>query len=1053
MLIAVLLLLAGPAAAQPQARSWIPEEKALPPALTDSDPQTYEMFCQGSHSDPMDVGLSWDAPRALGEFVIEYATLGGRVYEPAVAGQTLQYGTGNDWRSMPAEIEIDYRARGEFAAIQASGTSRWRYRFAPVETSRVRLLLTQPRNEESWHRCYGVRGVRAGAATGVFGGPGLRVLGSAPRMHAWLEPGANLAVPDAGARIEPGKAAELRWPRRVLVSRIASDPPLDGLRIAWWDGVGWRDVEPLPSSEKGVACFLPVSTERVRVTTAQGVIQGLRAHLDSAAARYFREAQRARTDILGARFRNQPRPDLAAMRALLLPLDFAKTAIGRPADLRETMVTWNGTFLMTEIDPPAPNKPVLDRWFSFAAGEEKIPFGDAWTATSTRYLDGYVPATVTTYSHEGFRFEERLWVTAPGEQLYGTAADVRVTNESSVAAKTVLTLAMGRRPYKPKSPHPLSYSPELTGYALEVDKQSVRSAAGDIILYADTPGEWGGTARENHLSYSVELGPKDTKTLHFFAPSVEVPVRSSERLRGFDWAASLQQFRAYWDGKLSEGMRLELPEPELNAIYKNLLAQSLIITLDGDSVVQYGAYSYESYFGLEEGWPAVALAQFGHRPEAQKILSIMLSPKLMDKQNYHHQYRNGLEAFYAVTIYRLTRDRTWLESIAPDLEAAAEWTIRTINANKDPKYGGLLSRHAYGGDIHTPAYSLYSNATCWRGLNDTALAFRSLGRDELAERYQQEADRYRKRLWKLADQLADQKSRPVFLPMSFEVGSGAEYREREPSYAMLGIDVPASNTWVYLGNYWNLFAPCFLELKLFENNDPRSRWVSDYMDARGGVLTGLARFTVGLDQIYGKGYYENLLEHGKREEFLTSLYGILAHGMSENLYSFPEVAGVWPLRTEHAAWWREYQRNLWDWGFQGWLNCEGEPLSAGPGMALQILRMALVRETIESSPQDGLRLLDGAPRHWFEPGKRVRVADAATFFGKVSLETEAFEDSITAQVTLPAEGRAREVILRLPHPARKPLREVTLNGQSWREFSGEEIRLPRGGAINITANY
>jgi len=289
--------------------------------------------------------------------------------------------------------------------------------------------------------------------------------------------------------------------------------------------------------------------------------------------------------------------------------------------------------------------------------------------------------------------------------------------------------------------------------------------------------------------------------------------------------------------------------------------------------------------------------------------------------------------------------------------------------------------------------------------------------------------------------------------MSFEVGSGAEYREREPSYAMLGIDVPASNTWVYLGNYWNLFAPCFLELKLFENNDPRSRWVSDYMDARGGVLTGLARFTVGLDQIYGKGYYENLLEHGKREEFLTSLYGILAHGMSENLYSFPEVAGVWPLRTEHAAWWREYQRNLWDWGFQGWLNCEGEPLSAGPGMALQILRMALVRETIESSPQDGLRLLDGAPRHWFEPGKRVRVADAATFFGKVSLETEAFEDSITAQVTLPAEGRAREVILRLPHPARKPLREVTLNGQSWREFSGEEIRLPRGGAINITANY
>lgn len=504
---------------------------------------------------------------------------------------------------------------------------------------------------------------------------------------------------------------------------------------------------------------------------------------------------------------------------------------------------------------------------------------------------------------------------------------------------------------------------------------------------------------------------------------------------------------------MGEGLEVEIPEPELNAIYKNLLAQSLIITLDGDSVVQYGAYSYESYVGLEEGWPAVALAQFGYPSEAQQILSIMLSPVHMDKKNYHHQYRNGLAPFYAVTIYRLTGDRKWLESLAKDLEAAAEWTIRTIHENQDPKYGGVLLRHAYGGDIRTPAYSLYSNATCWRGLNDTALAFRILGRTEQAERYQREADRYRKRLWELADRLADASGRPVFLPMSFEVGSEAEYREKEPAYAMLGIDVPASNTWVYLGNYWNLFAPCFLELKLFEASDLRSRWVPDYMAARGGILAGLVRFTIGLDQIYGKGFYESLFEHGRRDEFLTSLYGIFAHGMSANLYSFPEVAGVWPLRTDNAAMWSEHRRNLWDWGFQGWVHSEGEPLSAGPGMALQMLRMALVRETTESTPQDGLRLLDGAPRHWFEPGARIRLAGARTFFGKVSLETEAFADRVVVRVSLPAEAPPREVILRLPHPEGKPLREVTLNGQSWRDFAGGEVRLPRSGRVEIAAAY
>jgi len=1052
-MLSLSFLVLALAAAQPQAHSWTPEAKALPPALTDSDPNTYEVFCQGAASDPLDIGLSWEAPQRLGEFIVDYATLGGRVYEPAVAGQSLEYWAGGAWRRLESEIEIDYTRRGELAPIQGFGTARWRYRFAPVETGRIRLLLTQPANEETWQRCYAVREMRAGAATGAFAGADVRIVGTAPHMPAWLEPGANLAAPEAGAKIEAGRIASVRWPRKLLVNRIETVPPLAALRASWWDGARWRDVEPLASPARGVLRFLPLAADRIRVQSAEGEIQGLRAYLDSDAARYFRELERARTDLAGARFRHQARPDLAAMRSLMLPLDFAKTAIGRPADEKETMVTWNGTFLMTETAPPAPDKPVLDRWFAFAAGDEMAPFGADWTGTDTRYWDGRLPATVTTSTHGGFHFEETLWVTAPDEPLYGTAAEVRVTNSGASPARTKLTIAFGRRPYKPKSPHPLSYAPERTGYRLEADRRTVRSSSGEIVLYSETPGEWGGTDWENHLSYALELGPNQTRVLRFFAPSVTAPLASAGPLQSFNWNASRERFRTYWSRRLGAGAQIELPEPELNAIYQNLLAQSLIITLDGDSVVQYGAYSYESYFGLEEGWPAVALAQFGYAAEAQRIVSIMLSPRHMDKKNYHHQYRNGLAPFYAVAVYRLTGDRKWLESIAGDLEAAAEWTIRTVNENRDPKFAGLLPRHAYGGDIHTPAYSLYSNATCWRGLHDTALAFRILGRAEQAERYQREADSYRKRLWELADRLADRTSRPVFLPMSFEVGSGADYRDKEPAYERLGIDVPSSNTWVYLGNYWNLFAPCFLEMKLFEPADARSRWVPDYMAARGGILAGLVRFTIGLDQIYGKGYYESLLEQGKRDEFLTSLYGIFAHGMSANLYSFPEVAGVWPLRADNAAMWREYQRNLWDWGFQGWQGSEGEPLSAGPGMALQTLRMALVRETIESTPQDGLRLLDGAPRHWFEPGARIRVREANTFFGKVSFETEAFPDKIAARLVLPAEAPPREVLLRLPHPEGKPLREVTLNGERWRDFSGDQIRLPRSGSVEITAVY
>jgi hypothetical protein len=153
--------------------------------------------------------------------------------------------------------------------------------------------------------------------------------------------------------------------------------------------------------------------------------------------------------------------------------------------------------------------------------------------------------------------------------------------------------------------------------------------------------------------------------------------------------------------------------------------------------------------------------------------------------------------------------------------------------------------------------------------------------------------------------------------------------------------------------------------------------------------------------------------------------------------------------------WREHQRNLWHWyfqwgwGFEGWQNCEGEPLSAGPGMALQMLRMALVRETIETASQDSLRLLDGAPADWFAPGKRIVVRNAPTFFGKISFETEASVSEIRAHVARPPGFRARQVILHLP---RTPHR-VSINGNDSRSFNGEEVTLPEGESVEVVARF
>ena len=223
------------------------------------------------------------------------------------------------------------------------------YRFTPVDTARLRVVLTQPRNLDPGHRCYAVREIRSAPSTAGSVAAGFRVLGALATMPVWLEPGANLAVPEAGVQIALGKLAEVRWPRRLLVNCIRVEPAISSPAIEWWDGTKWRAVEPLPAPKPGESRFLPVSTDRLRITSAEPP-QRLEARLDSDAERYFGEVERSRVDLLGARFRETRLPDLAAAQSLILPLDFAKAAIGRPADKQETMVLWNGTWMRNNPD-------------------------------------------------------------------------------------------------------------------------------------------------------------------------------------------------------------------------------------------------------------------------------------------------------------------------------------------------------------------------------------------------------------------------------------------------------------------------------------------------------------------------------------------------------------------------------------------------------------------------------------------------------------------------------------------------------------------------------
>jgi hypothetical protein len=807
--------------------------------------------------------------------------------------------------------------------------------------------------------------------------------------------------------------------------------------------------------------FTPLAVRGLRIPA--GRAQETEAYLDTDAKTYFRGVYGSGEDVLMTRLlRHGAEPSFERVASLLLPLDFQKTAIGRVSNDVETMVLWNGTLLMVE-NQSEQKSPRVDRWFAMACGKDGELLGTRPADVNKQYVAGYLPGVVTTYQAQGVQFTERAFVTAPDDLAYVTALELEVKNEGLRPVDTQVSIVLGRRMSSSDAeygergsmpPNPLNFDPMKTGYSFESATCVVRNAEGEIVLYADKAGTWCGTPWENVLSFPLKLGAKDAHKIHFFIPNVTAREQDANKLAGLDFDHSLAKFTAYWEQQLSQGrMRLRLPETRLNGLYKNLLAQALI-TLRHDNELKYGAYWYEEYFGVEEGWPLVALAQYGFDEESKRDAEIMLSAKNMDKSNYHHQYRNGLDPWYALQVSHLCGDTAWLNSIAPRLTEAAEWTIkvRRQTEGRDDLTRGLLPKHAYGGDIQTPAYSLYSNATCWRGLLETGLALRQLGQSDLAKKYLSEAADYRRRINAVCDQIVDRSVSPPFLPMALEIGDPTQpgYKPRESAYPFV-VEDP-------LGNYWSLFTSLFLETGIFPSAGERAGWIVEHLEKRGGLLAGLGRFYDGLDHIYGFGYALTLLERQEREKFLATFYAVLAHGMSRDTFSSPEAAGVFPLRVSNLSMEAAYRDNLWRWaaynlyadGNPAWANAYGsEPLSAGAGVALQLLRNMLILEEKDESrePTGRLILANLIPRRWLEDGQQWEVENAPTYFGQLSfsIRSQVKRGRIEVDVVPPHRSPPVEIVIRLPHPSGASIKRVEVNGQAWTRFGKEEVRLPGSG--------
>ncbi len=109
------------------------------------------------------------------------------------------------------------------------------------------------------------------------------------------------------------------------------------------------------------------------------------------------------------------------------------------------------------------------------------------------------------------------------------------------------------------------------------------------------------------------------------------------------------------------------------------------------------------------------------------------------------------------------------------------------------------------------------------------------------------------------------------------------------------------------------------------------------------------------------------------------------------------------------------------------------PNSAANSNFLQTLRYLLVQDydMNDDGKPETLRLLFGTPRAWLADGKEIKVANAPTAFGKVSVSAKSNlgNGEVTAEVDLPP-GKPEKILLRLRLPDGNRLASAMVNQQS-----------------------
>jgi hypothetical protein len=727
-------------------------------------------------------------------------------------------------------------------------------------------------------------------------------------------------------------------------------------------------------------------------------------------------------------------PSFEAMAALYPGKILDRTVLGTWSDPHaplgdytdEFAIYWNGAiaanmlrgrltdrFGATATQPLAPNTVVL-----FRVGPNHEAFGRVRrNFSSIGYEKGYLPIVTATYETGGVRYRETAFADKPAGETGGwDVAYVRfeMTNVADAARTAVL----------------------------QVDVMLTDGGRADDSLLV----------RSDHRS-TLDLKPGASAAIYLKIPYVPDTRHLLKPASQADFDAAHKRVADFWNGILAKAARIEVPEPRLQNVWRALLLQNFVLA-DGPRFTYGSGLMYnDSTYPQENGFAAHTFAMYGF-PDYADALQPWFVGMSVTREGAGRKYQNrrAMVMHHLFENWRLTRKTDLYERFHDDYTRVAEEIIAdrhsTMTAGERPLHWGLLPPDKPGVDVQASTQTVYvlgHNITDCQGLADFGRFLVASGIDQArGERYLREAADFRKTILNVMERAAIRRpDRPPFVDLQ------TLYFRQTPDYGPEPYDDLALGR--LQGSYFHYWVDMEFHYNFFNPDDEPGHWLADYCQQRNGFVLGLTRARGMQDKpggnvnpVYDAGYYNYRLRQGDIGRFLVGLYGRLAFGMSRQVYVSSEGQPLIGWNTQKG----------------GYVGAEYPfPNSASNADTLLMLRNALVLEELKDDVETGdIFLLRGAPRAWFEDGKRIQAERLATYFGDISFQVDSKvrQNAMAVQVDAPSRNPYQRILLNLRHPAQAPMKRVRVNGRDWRDcdFQAGIVRLPAGPKrFNVEVDY